>query len=48
MGYEKPEEIFKIYYIQSNEIHENIKYNAYFKKAVFHSRENIKGCISLQ
>ena len=22
-----------------------IKYNAYFKKAVFHSRENIKGCI---
>ena len=23
-----------------------IKYNAYFKKAVFHSRENIKGCIS--
>ena len=23
-----------------------IKYNAYFKKAVFHSRENIKSCIS--
>ena len=22
-----------------------IKYNAYFKKAVFHSRENIKSCI---
>ena len=24
------------------------KYNAYFKKVVFHSRENIKSCISLQ
>ena len=23
-----------------------IKYNAYFKKAVFHSRENIESCIS--
>ena len=22
-----------------------IKYNAYFKKAVFHSRENMKSCI---
>ena len=22
-----------------------IKYNAYFQKAVFHSRENIKSCI---
>ena len=22
-----------------------VKYNAYFKKAVFHSRENIKSCI---
>ena len=34
------------YYIQSNEIQENIKYNAYFKKAVFNNRENIKSCIS--
>ena len=23
-----------------------IKYNVYFKEAVFHSRENIKSCIS--
>ena len=23
-----------------------IKYNAYFKKAVFHSHENIKSCIA--
>ena len=34
------------YYIQSNEIQKIlIKYNAYFKKAVFHSCENIKSCI---
>ena len=35
------------YYIQSNEIKEIlIEHNAYFKKAVFHSPENIKSCIS--
>ena len=34
------------YYIQSHEIQEIlIKYNAYFEKVVFHSRENIKSRI---
>ena len=33
-------ENIRIYYIQSNELKENI--DAYFKKAIFHSRENIK------
>ena len=38
--------VFIIYKVMKyNEI--VIKYNAYFKNAIFHSRENIRDCISL-